>query len=183
MVEILEIKHGYIPVAIATALKIPQGGQEEFLKSYFPRKAKGIKRDNKAKTRRGFLADTLISLIECGSINFTTHHVNLFVLSYGAYCIILHRVVDGRSVRQEVIFEYHLTVTENNRLIISEADDDREYNDDGFRRPIMELFDLISSGKIRKTPISHVCGLMGFNPMKDKCKACDAERKHPVRGH
>ncbi|TSC74717.1 MAG: hypothetical protein G01um101444_201 [Parcubacteria group bacterium Gr01-1014_44] len=160
---------------IKKALEIPPAGKEELLKIHTIRQLMAkLEKKELAKTRRGFLVDALIDQIKEGQVNFVDHGNGLFISRADRhYCVSLHRKVEGRGRYNEVVFEYYLTVAEDNGVIISEADDDREYDDDGYRRPVMELYDFVANGKARKIPFSHVCGLMGYNPMiDDPCPAC-----------
>jgi hypothetical protein len=48
------------------------------------------------------------------------------------------------------------------------------------RTPLVELYDIITEGKVRERPPKHVCGLSGYDPMRDEiCPAC--ERRGRIR--
>ncbi len=161
---------------IKMAQKMPAGGDEEFLRlrvlSQFA---------TASKTRRGFLANEFIVFLKNSHIKFEKYNSDLFIWAGEGYVVVLFRKFSGRGRYDEAVCSYGLYVSNGNGLFISESDDDREYDDHGYRRPIMELYDMVSVGQLRKIPISHVCGLMGYNPMLgDTCEACEKERKNRV---
>jgi len=42
----------------------------------------------------------------------------------------------------------------------------------------MDLYDLVTTGKRREVTLAHVCGLAGYDPMRDPpCPACEAARE------
>ena len=72
-------------------------------------------------------------------------------------------------------YRYILSGFSGNKEVIQEEDGvENMYNDRSRRQPIMDLYDIVVDGKLRKVPLTHVCGLSGFGQhSSDSCPACE----------
>lgn len=126
----------------------------------------------KEKTRKAFLIDNLIKQTQARKISWISHRKNLFI------CVAENLVFAlWKSDRT-----YDLTIADDKKLLVELFDNYNDYDNRSRRRPVIDLYDIITAGKRREVPLAHVCGSQGFGwGISDSCPACEAEHAKPIR--
>ena len=125
---------------IEKALKLPNTKRGERSLKFLP-----LKNYGQGKTKKSFLADNLIELIEDGKISFVKHGDNLFICAAEDLILTLRKSVDN----------YILTITEGDKFLVKLSDSDDDYDYLSKRRPIIDIYDIITTGKYRGVPTPH----------------------------
>ncbi len=134
----------------------------------------------KKKSRKAFLADKLIKATKYGNISWTvSDEKDMLIGEAESFKFVVCEARSGRDKYGNPAFSYTLTVFDGSKQIIKERDQKGDwrgpYNDSSRRLPVMDLFDVVINGKIRRVPPAHVCGAQGFGMgYGDRCPACES---------
>lgn len=83
-----------------------------------------------------------------------------------------------------VVYTHILTLFESGKeiLVVKERHEEREYDELSASLgtlPIVDLYDLSTTGERRKGRLTHVCGSQGFGALGDVCPACEGSTSYP----
>ncbi|MDP2668736.1 MAG: hypothetical protein Q8P07_02780 [bacterium] len=88
----------------------------------------------------------------------------------------LPSLADSRY-RGSLTFNYELTIFKDNKEIFTLENfcDEGIYDSMSYSIPVMDLFNIATTGGKSKPKTAHICGMQGYNPrFGDKCPACEA---------
>ena len=137
-------------------------------------------KEYQVREKQNCLTDTLIEHFSKEKLEWSVADSKDFALSAdGNFIFVVQRLRGSYSSRYigNKTYDYLLTVFEGKKEIFSLKNfcDEGNYDSNSYRIPMMDLYDIVVSGKRkkRKCPSAHVCGSQGYNPMLgDSCPAC-----------
>ena len=134
------------------------------------------------KSRAAYLADELITLTESKTFAWRKGSNELTLAHIEEFDVVLQERRWSNPIRRIEGTTYHLYIFDQKEELLHCASDcdERTYTDSSMtsRLPIMDLYDVVTTGKRREAPPAHVCGLAGYDPMRDPpCPACEAARE------
>lgn len=134
------------------------------------------------KSRKAFLADKLIGLTRAGGISWVVSDEKDVVVGEAEWFrFVIYKTRGGSDGYGNPSFLYTLVVFDGQKEVLRErarqGDWQGPYNSSSRRLPVMDLYDIVIEGKLRRVPPAHVCGAQGFGMgYGDVCPACE-ERK------
>ena len=135
---------------------------------------------NKSPSRKAFFADEVIKLTELGGLSWLvsgSKDIVLAITDGWILAITRHTQAGGRYIGGTVS-SYHLVMFKDSREVLSLEDrcDDNDYTSNYPRLPVMDIYDVAITGKVRRPRTAHVCGASGFGQsLSDTCPACEGQ--------
>jgi len=134
------------------------------------------------RSRAEIIADALIQRTSCKAMKWAPSPGGVILLGTcdGFTVILIHNQTEQCGLR---FFEKaDLSIFSPDGFVFGHTDEGGDRGPFPRRRPVMDLWDVCTAGKIRTVGPSHVCGLQGFGASGDRCPACEAERSKRL-GH
>lgn len=134
------------------------------------------------KSRKTYFADELLQLTHAGNLKWlVSKSKDIILTTVDGWTIVItrHTQSGGRRIGG-TISEYQLAVFGEDEEVLSLNDkcDNGDYNSDSLRLPIMDVYDVATTGKFRNISPAHVCGASGFGQsLDDICPACENKHK------
>jgi hypothetical protein len=149
-----------------------QGGEDGWV---------GLRGYRQDQSQKAFLADELIELTQAGLLAWTvskSKEIAFAVSDDWTIIVVRHPNVGGSKCYLGTVDWYILTLFKLGEEIAShnETYDNASYDTSSHRLPVMDVFDVATTGTLRRPKAAHVCGASGFGrSLDDRCPACETQ--------
>ena len=137
--------------------------------------------------RKQHLVRALLRLVRDKNVSWLTSEsggMAVAVLQSDSVIVIRQETTSSSRWTGGVYYMHFLTLFEAGKEIttIKEQHDGHDYDESAAafgRYPLTDLYDLAMKGERRTGQLMHVCGLYGFDGMRDNCPACEGKNTFP----